>query len=190
MGRQLTPPFHGAAVFSVALHVPRQLLERLRTSFGQPGALHARPALELRRAAYMKAIEERSTMQRGNSFQISLLHGRFEFRNIATDDGGVEAQVCPRSEGLVGIQSATHVIKRLTQRLARTLGIGIRPEGSQHPLAAHPTIASAGDHDRNGKKTTLRCRTGQRRAIPLESHATKSSQIEHLALSEIHLMEL
>jgi hypothetical protein len=103
VGRQLTPPFHGAAIVSPALHVLRELLERLGASLSKPGALNARPALKLRRTAYMKAIEKRSAVQGGDCFEISPFHSRLQIADVATHDVSVEPQISARVEELSGV---------------------------------------------------------------------------------------
>src|SRR5256886_17443642 len=118
----------------------RETLQRIGDQPSQPGALHVDSAFELGRCVRVvevNAVEERTDVQCDATLELRAGERGLQGRNVALDEGCVEAEVAGAEKEVVGAQLATQGVQRLSQSVPRVLSIALGPEEGEQAIAAH-----------------------------------------------------
>ncbi len=131
---QPPPPFDGAAGLVTFRGGDRETLERLSDQPSEPRALRLDPALELWRSVrvvQVNAVEERTDVERDGTLELGAGERGLQGRNVALDDGCIEAEVGAAEEEVVGAELATEGGQGLCERVPRVLRVAVGPEEGQ-----------------------------------------------------------
>jgi hypothetical protein len=175
------PPLHGGCVVASRRGLGRKGLERPLMLTRQSRALFIRPPLQLRRARYVHAVEERTGVQLHGASAIATRQRRSELPDVAGDPGGIERELLTTEKHPIASEIALQLIERLIQSVARTLAVGLGPEQSEKLLAREPARAVRGEHRQEGKAAACR-RRPRRGGSPIEAfdrEPAECSQSQH-----------
>src|SRR2546425_413078 len=179
--RKPPPPLDGAPVLVALRRGYREALERLGDKPGQPRALRLDPALELGRCVRVvevNAVEEGAHVQRDGALELRAGERHLQGRNVAVDQGWVEAQVGGAEEEVVGAQLATQGGQRLRQRMPGVLRVALGPEQGEQAIAAHTALSPRRKHSEQGQLAALRRRPGDRTALAGEREPAEGPEPE------------
>ncbi len=162
------PPLHRPSGISLSLRQLGKQLQRSRVFPGQSRALPLHPPLELRRGSEEKAIQEAASVELDRSRQVTHRDRPLKTHHVARDHVRVEAQVVARGQDHVLAERFAQHIHSLAEKIARVLGIALRPEVGGELVARNGSRMGGREHGEQRKAMAMDGRPGQRATIGLE----------------------
>ncbi len=153
--REPAPPAHRLRRITPVRRSPRQLLERLGVAMRQPHPLLLGPAVELRRARQMKAVQKCPGVVPHRRIEPARAQRLAELGHVARHQVGVEAEVPTPDEHLVVAQILAQRVERLAETPPGAIVLGVRPEIGQHFLACQSRLARRGEEREDGEPARL-----------------------------------
>ena len=101
----------------------------------------------------VNAVEERTDVERGGTLELRASERGLQGRNVALDDGWVEAEVGGAEEEIVGAQLATQGGQGLGEGVARVLSVAFGPKEGEQAIAAHTALSPCRKY---GEEASLR----------------------------------
>ena len=118
-----------------------QRLERLSERARETVSLGRGPELEIGIAVQIEAVEERPAIRAHRIGEMALRECELEVADVRRHRGGVDAQVRTAKEDSLDAERFSYMVKRLSQRVSRFLGLALGPKQSEQLVAGHSAIA-------------------------------------------------
>ena len=185
LSRELPPPPDRIRQIAPLGRLSRQLLQGRGVAVRQARALLFRPALELRSAGEVKAVEEAAGVARGREVEAVGGQSRLELAHVARDHVGIEPEVLPPAEEhVVGAEVLAQGVHRLAQPTARAVLLGVRPEIGEHLLPGEAGVPRGGQQGEQREPARLGGGAGHDLAGPADMEPAEGVHVQRVAFED------